>query len=99
MSEIHEHCCIVHGCKYSDDRCPVADGTKPQSYRCGCCDYEKIDPTKDARRRVSVRRTLRKHGFTVETVEGEVFIRADDMLTDEFTANWMRFTAEWAFNK
>ena len=23
-----EHCCAKHGCKYMDDDCPVADGTK-----------------------------------------------------------------------
>lgn len=24
------HCCVVHGCKYGDNNCPVADGTVEQ---------------------------------------------------------------------
>lgn len=35
-----EHCCVVHGCKYADTRCPVKNGTKRQSYRCEQCDWE-----------------------------------------------------------
>jgi hypothetical protein len=33
-----EHCCILHGCKYCDDDCPVEKGIKPQSYLCESCD-------------------------------------------------------------
>lgn len=32
-----EHCCKKHGCKYSDENCPVANGIKPQSFPCEIC--------------------------------------------------------------
>lgn len=43
------HCCVIHGCKYRDDDCPVADGTKQQEYpceTCGVCDGIKATPSK-----------------------------------------------------
>jgi hypothetical protein len=33
------HCCALHGCKYGDDDCPVANKTKQQHYLCETCDY------------------------------------------------------------
>lgn len=36
--DVHtEHCCVVHGCKYGDDDCPVTTGRKPQSFPCEDC--------------------------------------------------------------
>jgi hypothetical protein len=32
-----EHCCYDHGCKYGDEDCPVAEGTKRQSSPCEIC--------------------------------------------------------------
>lgn len=38
-----EHCCFKHGCKYSygdpekEAQCPVANGTKAQSFPCEFC--------------------------------------------------------------
>ena len=39
MSEgVHRtHCCKLHGCKYGDENCPVADGTIMQDYPCERC--------------------------------------------------------------
>lgn len=42
-----EHCCVIHGCKYCDDDCPVETGVKKQSYMCEMCemleeDYERL---------------------------------------------------------
>jgi hypothetical protein len=39
--DVHtEHCCVHHGCKYSDADCTVAKGTKSQSYPCEWCNEE-----------------------------------------------------------
>lgn len=39
--DVHtEHCCVLHGCKYGDEDCPVATATKHQSYLCESCSYE-----------------------------------------------------------
>ncbi len=35
-----EHCCIVHGCKYSDDDCPVETKKQRQSYMCEACSWD-----------------------------------------------------------
>ena len=36
--DVHtEHCCVYHGCKYSDPKCPVKRGIKAQSYPCELC--------------------------------------------------------------
>ena len=34
-----EHCCILHGCKYGDEYCPVESGNKRQSFLCESCNY------------------------------------------------------------
>jgi hypothetical protein len=46
--DVHtEHCCIVHGCKYSkDEECTVMTRKEPQSFPCESCGYDGIDPTK-----------------------------------------------------
>lgn len=38
MSCVHStHCCILHGCKYGDEDCPVATGIVKQEYTCESC--------------------------------------------------------------
>jgi|CXWL01.1.fsa_nt_gi hypothetical protein len=37
-----EHCCRIHGCKYSDNDCPVYLGQKPQSFSCEDCGEVKL---------------------------------------------------------
>ena len=32
------HCCKQHGCKYSDDDCPVEAGTVEQEFPCEYCE-------------------------------------------------------------
>jgi hypothetical protein len=39
-----EHCCRVHGCKYSDEYCPVVLGEKSQSYLCEVCHEDYGEP-------------------------------------------------------
>jgi hypothetical protein len=42
MKDVHtEHCCIKHGCKYSDPNCTVTTGKAPQSFPCEDCEYEE----------------------------------------------------------
>lgn len=37
-SETHRtHCCIIHGCKYHDENCPVTSGEIEQEYPCEDC--------------------------------------------------------------
>jgi hypothetical protein len=52
--DVHtEHCCVIHGCKYGDDRgydnntCPVTTKKKKQSFACESCyaDAEGWDGT------------------------------------------------------
>ena len=38
-----EHCCLKHGCKYMHDDCPVANGTKKQSFDCWDCESDQRD--------------------------------------------------------
>lgn len=39
--DVHtEHCCVLHGCKYGDEDCPVVKKTKYQSFACPTCYYE-----------------------------------------------------------
>lgn len=47
----HEsHCCVLHGCKYGNDNCPVVKRTHKQDYMCEWCETEglkKIPDPKD----------------------------------------------------
>lgn len=37
--DVHtEHCCIIHGCKYDNNECPVENKVKKQSFPCEMCD-------------------------------------------------------------
>ena len=36
------HCCILHGCKYGDEDCPVRSGEIKQDYTCESCDMDGI---------------------------------------------------------
>jgi len=35
-----EHCCVIHGCKYGQDDCPVINDIKIQSFPCEDCSEE-----------------------------------------------------------
>lgn len=40
------HCCVLHGCKYGDDDCPVVSGEVLQEYTCESCEdsnYNKLE--------------------------------------------------------
>lgn len=36
-----EHCCVLHGCKYSKKDCPVKNRLKKQSHPCETCFFEE----------------------------------------------------------
>lgn len=35
-----EHCCLVHGCKYGNDECPVATKKQRQTHLCEMCSWD-----------------------------------------------------------
>lgn len=38
IKNVHtEHCCAIHGCKYNDNDCPVANRVLQQSFPCQDC--------------------------------------------------------------
>jgi hypothetical protein len=42
------HCCLVHGCKYGHQDCPVTEGKAEQMYPCEYCTANQVvevDPT------------------------------------------------------
>lgn len=54
------HCCIAHGCKYSDEDCPVATGKKPQEHTCEICEFSP-DP--------KVVKALQENSMTLDAVK------------------------------
>ena len=36
------HCCVLHGCKYGDEDCPVVSGEIKQEYICEDCGDDRI---------------------------------------------------------
>lgn len=42
--DVHtEHCCVIHGCKYGKDDCPVMNDVKRQSHACESCYMDADD--------------------------------------------------------
>ncbi len=42
-SGVHRtHCCILHGCKYGDNDCPVYTGIIKQDHPCEDCSYDGL---------------------------------------------------------
>lgn len=40
-TDVHtRHCCVIHGCKYGDDDCTVANKLRIQEYECEYCDED-----------------------------------------------------------
>jgi len=45
---VHQtHCCLLHGCKYGDDDCPVVSGKVKQDCICFDCEEEGISSIKE----------------------------------------------------
>lgn len=46
--EVHRtHCCVLHGCKYGDEDCPVVKGKIKQDFICEQCENDGIKTVKD----------------------------------------------------
>lgn len=43
------HCCVIHGCKYGYDRCPVVREDVKQEYICESC-YNVLESWEETRR-------------------------------------------------
>lgn len=44
MSSVHSsHCCVLHGCKYGEESCPVVIKTEAQEYPCEWCHEEGFE--------------------------------------------------------
>lgn len=37
-----KECCVVHGCKFNDEYCPVVNASREQNWPCEKCNHEKI---------------------------------------------------------
>ncbi len=44
------HCCLLHGCKYRDTNCPVANGVVKQEYLCEQCSWIGLTSVDDVKR-------------------------------------------------
>lgn len=54
--EVHaRHCCVLHGCKYGDDDCPVEKGHVEQEYICEQCAEAEISTVEEVKDIVSKR--------------------------------------------
>ena len=62
------HCCVVHGCKYGDDDCPVAEGINQQEYPCELCNGPCGDEVNETPSKYQHNRYRRKnmHLFSFE---------------------------------
>ena len=59
---VHEtHCCILHGCKYGDDDCPVVNGLTKQKYICEQCEDDGIEEVGDIDEIFEAVKTLQSH--------------------------------------
>lgn len=47
MSVHSAHCCVIHGCKYGDENCPVVLGDEVQESPCSQC-FENADEAETA---------------------------------------------------
>ncbi len=59
---VHQtHCCVLHGCKYGDDDCPVVSGDVEQEYPCEACGGEGIETVEDVKKVKSGQKKICPH--------------------------------------
>lgn len=77
-----EHCCLKHGCKYSDSDCPVEDGTKPQSFDCEECgwDIQELPTLDEWNKRYSLIPKTTKNGIRCPKCNMAELHDSDDMI-------------------
>jgi len=47
------HCCVLHGCKYRDPKCPVESGDIEQDFICEDCEDDGIESVEDIKRLIT----------------------------------------------
>ena len=87
-SDVHQtHCCVVCGCKYSDEDCPVVSGVVKQDHLCESCHLNGIHSKKELKRVVAIRTLTprdRKEAIKIgldgvlETLELGEYVRGDE---------------------
>lgn len=55
-----EHCCIIHGCKYSERDCVVENGIMAQSFPCELCHDSYYDSDKPIKPIIVTKKLLEK---------------------------------------
>ena len=59
--EVHKtHCCILHGCKYRDNNCPVITEQIKQIYSCEECYSMSISSIEELNNLLEVKELLNK---------------------------------------
>lgn len=77
------HCCVIHGCKYRDDDCPVVLGIAEQDGPCEDCETSGIRSVKELRRMVELKGT-----DIEEKVEAlSIGLQGIDMMWDYYPDN------------
>ncbi len=67
------HCCVLHGCKYGNDDCPVYHRIVIQDYPCEDCHWENLDTVSQVLNKMA--RIPDSHLDKVLTVFDEVGIK------------------------
>lgn len=66
------HCCVMHGCKYREDDCPVVNKVVEQEYVCEVCyDFEEIRSLKEFRERLQLYQEVEELKKEIEQCERE----------------------------
>ena len=66
------HCCVMHGCKYREDDCPVVNEIVEQEYVCETCsDYEGIQSLEDLKEHLQLYQEVEELKKEIEQCERE----------------------------
>jgi hypothetical protein len=55
------HCCLLCGCKYGDDDCPVVLKTHEQEFICEGCEYHGIKSLEDLKKYMDKKVPICRH--------------------------------------
>ena len=71
---VHQtHCCKLHGCKYGDPNCPVANGNIKQDYVCHTCYEDGIESMEELEKALNPK---------PEIILSEIFKRLNEIRSD-----------------
>ena len=93
--DVHtEHCCVTHGCKYSQADCPVVSGMKKQTHPCEDC-VDDTPATSVGELLKKLDRTWRKRGvdttYRVDLFDGDQVIAVGDQTGEDRTYTPIEF--------